>query len=579
MGSKKELYQSLYKFADQYRGKYVQAVVFALIGVIGGFVPFYAVARIIIQLIAKSTDMKEYVAWSVVAFAGYAVKITFTNISTSISHTATFYALKNIRANLVTKITKLPMGKILDTPSGYYKDVLVDRVESLEVTLAHLLPEMTANTLGPVFLILYLFIVDWRMALISLITIPIGMVFMVIMIKPYAKKYEESVKVSKRMNQTIVEYVNGIEVIKAFNQSAKSYRKYSDAVKENADYFFQWMKSCQWPMSAYNAICPSTLVTVLPVGYLFFMNHSLSAADFITIIILALSSIGPLMTSMNYTDSLAIAGTIIGEIESILSEKELIRPEAEADLKNFDIELSDVTFSYNGKENVLENINLQIKSGTVTALVGPSGSGKSSIAKLIAGFWDVTGGEIRLGGVTIQNIPQNQLADSIAYVAQDNYLFNETIMENIRFGKRNAADQEVIEAAKASGCDEFISRLQDGYQTVVGGAGAHLSGGERQRIAIARAMLKNAPIVILDEATAYTDPENEAVIQKSVSKLVAGKTLIVIAHRLSTITDSDQIILVNQGRIEGKGTHEELLGTSGLYEEMWKAHIGGKDEE
>ena len=384
-------------------------------------------------------------------------------------------------------------------------------------------------------------------------------------------------KVSKNMNQTIVEYVNGIEVIKAFNQSAKSYKKYSDSVIENANYFFQWMKSCQWPMSAYNAICPSTLITVLPIGYIFYINDSLSSADFIMIIILALSSIGPLMTSMNYTDSMAVAGTIIGEIESIFSETELRRPTKTVKLDNFDIQLSGVTFSYDGISNVLEKTDLNIKSGTITALVGPSGSGKSTIAKLISGFWDVTDGEVCLGGVNIKNIPQSQLSDAIAYVAQDNYLFNESIMENIRFGKKNATDEEVIEAAKASGCDEFIRTLQNGYQTIVGGAGAHISGGERQRIAIARAMLKNAPIIILDEATAYTDPENEAIIQKSVSKLVAGKTLIVIAHRLSTITDSDQIVLVNNGQIEAKGSHEQLLERSELYKEMWLAHIGGKD--
>lgn len=577
MDSKKNFYKSLYKFAGAYRIKYIQSILTALIGVIGGFIPFYAVAKMIILLLEKNSDMAHYIYWSFIAVTGYAVKIIFTNLSTSISHTATFYALRDIREKLITKLTKLPMGKILETPSGYYKDILVDRVESLEVTLAHLLPELTANILGPVLLILYLFAVDWRMALISLVTIPVGLVFMFVMIRPYSEKYRESVKVSKHMNQTIVEYVNGIEVIKAFNQSAKSYKKYSDAVKENASYFYQWMKSCQWPMSAYNTICPSTLITVLPIGYLFYLGGSLSTANFITIMILSISSIGPLMTSMNFTDSMAVAGTIISEIESIFAEKELKRPESNVELKNYDIDINNVTFSYNEKEKVLDEINLNIPSGTITALVGPSGSGKSTIAKLIAGFWDVNKGEIRVGGYDIRNISQSQLSQSIAYVAQDNYLFNETIMENIRFGKKDATDDEVIQVSKNSGCDDFIQHLQNGYQTIVGGSGAHLSGGERQRIAIARAMLKDAPIVILDEASAYIDPENESLIQNSVSKLVAGKTLIVIAHRLSTITDADQIILVNQGKLEAEGTHENLLLVSTLYKGMWEAHIGGKD--
>lgn len=472
------------------------------------------------------------------------------------------------------------MGTLLNTPSGQLKDTLVDRVEGLETPLAHLLPEMSANVLVPVFIVVYLFVLDWRMALISLITIPVGMVFMATILKTYPQQYEGSVKINQRMNNAVVEYVNGIEVIKAFNQSAASYGKYSDAVHENADYFYKWMKSCQWAMASYNAICPAVLITVLPAGVLFYAAGSITSANLITIIILSLGIVGPLIAASNFADSLGMVGTVVNEIAALLDGPELVRPTQPVSLDSQEIRLNDVSFSYNNDgDNAIQHIDLTIKPGTVTALVGPSGSGKSTITKLIAGFWDVGAGSITLGGKDLRTIPQKQLADQIAYVSQDNYLFDDTIRENIRMGRLSASDAEVEEVAKAAGCDAFIRRLENGYDTNVGGAGGHLSGGERQRIAIARAMLKNAPIIILDEATAYIDPENEAVVQQAVSKLVAGKTLIIIAHRLSTITDSDQIVVMKDGSISGIGTHDELLKTSELYREMWQAHIGAKDGE
>ena len=275
-----------------------------------------------------------------------------------------------------------------------------------------------------------------------------------------------------------------------------------------------------------------------------------------------------------------MVGTVVNQIAVLLDGPELVRPTQPVTLNSQEIRLNDVSFSYSGNDdNAIQNINLTIKPGTVTAIVGPSGSGKSTITKLIAGFWDVSAGAITLDGKDLRTIPQKQLADQLAYVSQDNYLFDDTIRENIRMGRLSASDAEVEEAAKAAGCDTFIRNLENGYDTNVGGAGGHLSGGERQRIAIARAMLKNAPIVILDEATAYIDPENEAVVQEAVSKLVAGKTLIIIAHRLSTITDSDQIVVMNNSCISDIGTHDELLKKSPLYKEMWQAHIGAKDGE
>ena len=571
---------SLLRFAGPYKGRYALSICLSVLGVASGLVPYYAAAQMLIGLIGTERSFSFYIFWGTVAAVGYLAKSTFAILSTSVSHTATFLALRDIRKQIVDKFSRMPMGTLLNTPSGQLKDTLVDRVEGLETPLAHLLPEMSANVLVPVFIVVYLFVLDWRMALISLITIPVGMVFMATILKTYPQQYEGSVKINQRMNNAVVEYVNGIEVIKAFNQSAASYGKYSDAVHENADYFYKWMKSCQWAMASYNAICPAVLITVLPAGVLFYAAGSITSANLITIIILSLGIVGPLIAASNFADSLGMVGTVVNEIAALLDGPELVRPTQPVSLDSQEIRLNDVSFSYNNDgDNAIQHIDLTINPGTVTALVGPSGSGKSTITKLIAGFWDVGAGSITLGGKDLRTIPQKQLADQIAYVSQDNYLFDDTIRENIRMGRLSASDAEVEEVAKAAGCDAFIRRLENGYDTNVGGAGGHLSGGERQRIAIARAMLKNAPIIILDEATAYIDPENEAVVQQAVSKLVAGKTLIIIAHRLSTITDSDQIVVMKDGSISGIGTHDELLKTSELYREMWQAHIGAKDGE
>ena len=325
------------------------------------------------------------------------------------------------------------------------------------------------------------------------------------------------------------------------------------------------------------SIVPASLVTILPAGWLWYRNGSLSVETFILVIILSLGIAGPLIAAMNFVDTLATVGTTVASVDELLSAEEQHHGDKEVRIKGKDIELSHASFGYHEDKNILRDVSLSIPAGRMTALVGPSGSGKSTIAKLIAGFWDVKDGTVSMGGVDEKKIPLEQLYDQVAFVSQDNYLFDESVRENIRMGRLSASDKEVEAAAKAAGCDAFIRSLEKGYETNVGGGGAHLSGGERQRIAIARAMLKDAPIVILDEATAYIDPENEAVIQKAIAKLVRGKTVIVIAHRLSTIKDADKIVVVKDGKIEAAGKHEELRKTCPLYESMWQAHIGAKD--
>ena len=568
----------LWGWGKPYHGKFIGSIALAVLGVACQMVPYFCVAHIVTLMLSGDQNFSHYTAACVIALCGYLGKVIFSNLSTTISHTATYYTLRDLRENITEKLASVPMGTILDTPSGQYKTTIVDRVEGMEPTFAHLIPEMTANVLVPLVIIVYLFVMDWRMALLSLVTLVVGLAVMSAGMKNYPVKWEGAVKAGKQMNNAIVEYIGGIEVVKAFSQSAGSYKKYSDAVNYNANYYVDWMRENQKTMSAYNAILPSVLICVLPCGFAFWLSGSLELSTFLSIVIFSLGLIGPIITAFTFTDDLAVLGTNVEEISQLLNAEELNHKDTPVKLADTGISLRSVSFSYDGTTEVLHDVNLAIRPGTMTALVGPSGSGKSTVAKLIAGYWDVTSGSITLGGYKLKDIPLSEISDQISYVSQDNYLFNRSIRENIRMGRPSATDAEVEQAAKQSGCDAFIRKLDNGYDTIVGSAGSHLSGGERQRIAIARAMLKNASVVILDEATAYIDPENEALVQKAISALTVGKTLIVIAHRLSTIVGADNIVVMKDGTVHAQGTHEKLLETCPLYRDMWQAHIGAKDQ-
>lgn len=567
----------LWELGKEKHGEFIRAILSAFIGVLGGMLPYFSSAQIVIGLVNGNTDTVFYLKWCGIALLGAVIRSVFYSLALSLSHDATFSTLKTIRERILEKLPKMPLGTIVDTSSGRMKQIIVDQVESMERPLAHLLPEMTSNLLVPLLIFIYLLVLDWRMALLALVSLPVGMLFMGTAMVNYGEKYEDSVKTTQHMNSTIVEYINGIEVIKAFNQGKNSYAKYADSVTANAAYFYNWMKSCQLPISLARAIFPTTLITILPIGWLWYRSGSLDLETFITTIILSLGIAGPLIAAMNFVDSLARVGTIVDSVDSILLGEEQVHGEKPVEISNTEIKMEHVSFGYHDEKEILHDVSLTIPKGSLTAFVGPSGSGKSTIAKLIAGFWDVKTGSITLGGHALKEIPLEQLYSQVAFVSQDNFLFDDTIRENIRMGNLTATDEEVERVAQAAGCDAFIRKLEDGYNTVVGSGGAHLSGGERQRIAIARAMLKDAPIVILDEATAYIDPENEAVIQKAVAKLIQNKTVLVIAHRLSTITDADQIVVVKDGAIESIGRHEELLAANALYKGMWNAHIGAKD--
>lgn len=569
---------NLMVFIKPHRAGFITSVILAVLSVASGIVPYFAVARMVNLLISGEKNFSIYLAWGAAALIAHLLKSILHGISTRCSHEATFHVLSELRQAVADKLTRVSMGYLTDTPSGRLKTTMVERVEQMEVPLAHIIPEMTSNLLVPIAIVVYLFLLDWRMALVSLITIPIGMLCYMAQMKEYPKKYGAVVQASKHMSATTVEYIGGIEVIKAFNQSAASYGKFTQAVRQSADLMLDWMKSTQGCSALMMTIWPAVLIGVLPIGCVFYRNGSLTAPDFITIAILSLGIVGPLVAAIFLTDDFSKIATITGEICAVLSEPDLERPVQKKELHGMDIGLRDVTFAYKDKQ-VLNGVTLNIRQGTTTALVGPSGSGKSTIAKLIASYWDAGGGSITIGGEDVKNLPPEQVIDLIGYVSQDNFLFNVSVRENIRMGRPEATNEEVEAVAKAAGCHEFIMGLDHGYDTVVGGAGGHLSGGERQRVAIARAMMKNAPIVILDEATSYTDPENEAVLQDAIGRLTRGKTLIVIAHRLSTITDANQIAVVDKGKILDAGTHDELLKRCPLYAQMWAAHTQAKDTD
>ena len=565
-------------FAGRKKSYYSGSVTLAIFGVAASFVPYLITADIVAHLINGNRNPEYYLHRVLLMGAFWIIRILMHNFSTTLSHVATFTVLGTIREDVCTKLSKIPLGSVLDDNSGSYKNIIVERIDSMETTLAHIIPEFTANLLLPLVMFIYILTIDWRVGLANLISAVIGVFCASVMMVKSRGEFDLTVQKTKYLNDTAVEYINGIEVIKAFGKTGSSYEKFVNAAREGADCFVRWMRKCIWWQAGTMCFTPATFLGVLPVGLILVKNGSLSAENFITCVILSAGLITPLIVAFSYSDDISKMKAIFGEVTEILERKEMERPETVTEKPvGSDICLKDVHFTYKEKE-VLHGINMEIKQGEVTAIVGPSGTGKSTVARLIDSLWDVDSGSITYGGVDITKLPLDYYMGQIAYVAQDNYLFDMSILENIRLGRPGATDDDVVSAAMVTGCHDFILGLENGYDTMVGGAGGHLSGGERQRICIARAMLKDAPVVILDEATAYTDPENEALVQESVAKLVKGRTLIVIAHRLSTVKDADKIFVINNGNVEAEGTHEQLLSECALYKNMWEAHSMVKDE-
>ena len=584
-------------------GAIILPVVVAIIGVACSIVPYFAVASIVTQLINGATDYRIFLPYAGLIFAGFAGAIIGHSVSTIGSHNLAFSIIEDTRKRVVEKLSRLSMGTIEEKSSGKWSQFVVETVDKMEKPIAHVIPEVLANVIIPIVIVVIIFILNWKIALANLVTLPLGMLFSMLMMKDYEAKSKRYIEASKKMNAAAVEYIQGIKVIKAFNKSASSYDKFQKAVEDNRDSMLDWYLSVCFAMTAAMEVLPSTLLVVLPVGLYLFMSGGITLPVLIMCVLLSYASYKPLLKAMAYMDTMANVRVVFGEIQSVLDLPELVRQDTAPAPHGYDVRFENVVFGYGGalcetagaaakdtaagsavngatakdSTKVFDGLNFTAKEGELTAIVGSSGSGKSTIAKLLAGFWNIDSGHITIGGADIGSMSLERNMQLVTYVSQENFLFNKTIRENLKMAKEDATDAEIEAACTKASIHDFIKSLPDGYDTNAGNAGSKFSGGERQRLTIARALLKDSPIVVLDEATAYSDPENEAIIQQSIDNLVKNKTVIMIAHRLSTIVNADKIIVLDKGRIAAEGTHTELLQRSPLYQKMWQSHISGRD--
>ena len=576
---KRSWINALFAYAEGEKKKMALSIVLSVLSVILGLVPFYCMYRLICLFVAGTVTSTAIVRWCLLALAAYALKILTFSLSTGTSHSMAYTILEALRLRLADRFLHAPLGNVENHTIGEIKNMMVDKIENLEPPLAHMIPEGAGHIVLPIVSIISLAMIDWRLALASLITFPLSFICMGLTFKISGKNFETYDQSANYMNSTIVEYIEGIEVIKAFGRAGVSYEKYASAITDFRTFVIKWLSSTFATMKLSFALFPSTLIGTLPVALTLANGGTITAAQAALAVMLSISMVGSLAKLEVFSENMRQVKFTVENLEEFLEMPELPEPDTRANVTHTDVELKDVHFSYTGNaaDEVLHGIDLKLPEGGFTALVGPSGGGKSTVAKLIARFWDVTSGTITIGGVNVKDMPISQLCEYVSFVTQDNFLFRCSLLENIRLGNPDATDAEVKAAAKAAQCEEFIAKLPQGYDTPAGEAGKRLSGGEKQRIAIARMMLKNAPIVILDEATAFTDPENEEKIQRSIAALTKGKTLLVIAHRLSTIRNADKIVVLKNGSIVAEGTQEQLLDTCPLYRDMWQAHIGAKN--
>lgn len=570
--------RALFAYAKNAKGELALSVVLSIVSITLGLAPFYCMYRVICLFAARAAAAPAIVSWCLWSLAAYAGKVLCFTLSTGVSHHAAYNILEGLRLRLVERFLHAPLGEVQKHSIGEIKSIMVDKIENIEPPLAHMIPEGAGHIVLPIVSFIALFCIDWRLALAALITFPAALLCMMLTFVISGKSFQIYDESNSAMNSAIVEYIEGIEVIKAFGRAGVSYKKYAKSITDFRTFVVKWLSSTWVTMKLAFALFPSTLIGTLPMSLWLADRGIISAPQAALAVMLSMSMVGSLAKLEVFSENMRQVKATVENLEELLEMPALPEPAKAAALSGTGVELHDVHFSYSvdGPE-VLHGIDLHLPQGSFTALVGPSGGGKSTVAKLIARFWDVTGGSITIGGVDVRDMPLAQLSGLVSFVTQDNYLFRCSLLENIRLGDPTATDAQVKEAARAAQCEEFIEKLPQGYDTPAGEAGKRLSGGEKQRIAIARMLLKNAPVVILDEATAFTDPENEDKIQQSIAALTKGKTLLVIAHRLSTIRNADNIVVLKDGCIAAEGTQEQLLDSCSLYRGMWEAHIGAKN--
>lgn len=580
----------VFEYAGSHKKTIHLASFIMLLSVIMGVVPFLFAYQIINPLIlGQNLEFTRLVILLACILICLVLQALLGGLGLNMSHKAAYNTLFGLRTSLQKKMENLPLGAIEEKGTGAIKKMFVDDIGSLEVLLAHSLPEGIANLIVPVMVYIAMFFVDWRLALMSFASIPLSIVAMMIMYSAGMKKMGPYYMASGKMNNTIIEYVNGMEVVKVFNKQTESYKRFSKDVGDYRDYALAWYKTA-WPwMALYSALLPCTIILTLPLGGYFAYMGYVSLSDLILVLCLSLSIGLPLLKALGFLPTMPQLNYKISALEDALNIEPLKQGENKFKGIDHTISYDNVTFGYqlskmgeNGQpetyiKNVIHNVSFTAKVGEKTAIVGESGSGKSTLAKLLIHYYDVLEGSISIGGQNLQDMSLKALNKEISYVSQDQYLFNTSLLENIRIGNLSATDEEVIEAAKKAQCMEFLDKLPNGIYSLAGEAGKMLSGGERQRISLARAILKNAPIVVLDEATAYADPENEEKMEAAIRELVKGKTLIVIAHKLPAIVDADQILVMNHGRLVANGKHNDLLESSADYRKLWDATLFSKD--
>lgn len=560
------------KYAKKNRNTIYLALFFVFISVISGIILYFIANKLIQRFIAENTVPSVFVlnaAAGIIAFL--IIKAVTHNIGLRLSHQAAYNTLFDMRNAFSEKLSRLPLGIIQNKGTGYYKKKIVEDIESMEISLAHIIPEMIPNIAVPVFVLLIVFSKDWRMGLLSLASIPFGIIPMMLMLKIGVKKMPVYFSAQNGLNNTIVEYISGMEVIKIFGQTASSFEKYENSVKNYIKYSADWTFSSCKEMAIVTIVLPCTVILTLPVGVYMYFQGTLPLETLIFTLMITIGIGVPFNRALLFIPHFPQLDYAMNELENVFFQAELKTGSKTDRPESYDIEFDKVFFAYE-KKNVISGVSFLIKENTLTAIVGPSGGGKSTLAKLLLHYYDIDRGEITIGGENITSYNQEALMQMISFVSQDNFLFNDTIMENIRKGRQNATDEEIIQAAKIASAHDFIMGLENGYQTVVGSSGGKLSGGERQRISIARAILKDAPIIVFDEATAYSDAENEDLIQDAINRLMKEKTVIVIAHRLRSIVNADTIIVIDKGKIIDTGSHGDLIKRSDLYQQLWAAN-------
>ncbi|MEM6801931.1 MAG: ABC transporter ATP-binding protein [Bacteroidota bacterium] len=543
-----------------------------------GLVPYILVYYILVQLVNPPIDqalVQQYLIWAIAAGVG---SYTLLYASGMCSHIAAFNILYELRKQTAVKLGQLSMGFIGQYSSGALKKIVADDIERIETFIAHQIPDFVKGFTLPVLTIIYLFYVDWRLAAISFIPLLILAIWIPIVFNSKITKEMMGLyhKSQEDMNSGIVEFVRAMPVMKIFSQTADGFHKYSGSVNGYAEKSNEWVKKSGPPFAVFMSFMSNASLPILFLGTYLYLLNDISYSTVILFLILGVGYIKPVFALSNMGMQVTLINKGVQRMDAILSGKLQEASHDPVELTDFSIEFKEVSFSYLEGQKVLDKVSIKIPMGSISAFVGPSGAGKTTAAQLVARFWDIQEGEITIGGNNISNIPIDYLLEKVSFVFQDSFMFQETIYENIRMGM-DKSEEEIIAAAKAAQCHDFIMNLPDGYETKFGAFGIHLSGGEQQRIQLARAILKDAPILILDEATAFSDPENESLIQQAFAHLIQDKSVIIIAHRLSTITEVDQMVVFEQGKIEATGSHEELLKNSKLYPHMWNAHMRSKE--